>query len=288
MFKALVADDNPLTLEFFAEALASMGIEVVRASNGIEAWQRAREARCDLLLLDDHMPGLNGSMALTRIRAGDGPSSAALALATTAANDTRTRNRLLAAGFADVLDKPVTVQALRTLLGRHIELPDDRPSEHSTAAATAKSVYSMPADPALPSIPDASPVTEPALGVAEDAPTPTHFDDTSALASVGGDPATLRVLRGLLAMELDALPAEIDELHATHDIDGLLDRLHRLQASAGFCGTPGLMTAATRLRGELARANVWDDAAVGQFMEHCRAVHKALQALSVAGATPTT
>lgn len=280
MFKALVADDNPLTLEFFAEALASMGIEAVRASNGIEAWQRAGEVRCDLLLLDDHMPGLNGSMALTRIRAGNGPSSAALALATTAANDTRTRNRLLAAGFADVLDKPVTVQALRTLLARHVELPADRPAGHSTTAPA----YVDPAPQAAAGTPPGLPAT---AQVAEDAPA-THFDDAAALATVGGDPATLRVLRGLLAMELDALPAEIDELRTTHDLASLLDRLHRLQASAGFCGTPGLMAAATQLHAALTRGNAWDDAAIAQFMGHCRAVQQALQDLNVAGAGSTT
>lgn len=275
MFKALVADDNPLTLEFFAEALASLGIEVLRANDGIEAWQRAREVRCDVLLLDDHMPGLNGTMALTRIRAGDGPSSGALALATTAANDTRTRNRLLAAGFADVLDKPVTVQALRALLMRHIELP---------AKPATKVREQMP--PAFAQVASPAPAST-TLHTTED-PAVAHFDDTAALASVGGDPATLGVLRGLLAMELEALPGDIDELRATHDMAGLVDRLHRLQASAGFCGTPRLLAAVTHLRGEIAGSNAWDDAVIANFLMECHAVQQALHNLSAAGADPRT
>lgn len=262
MLRILVADDNPLTLDFLSDALGSLGLAVQRANNGIEAWQQAREMRCDLLLLDDHMPGLNGAMALARIRASDGPSRDALALATTAANDTRTRNRLLAAGFAAVVCKPVGVQELRALLERHVALPGTEPS--------------------------AAPAPVPvAAQIAEDPPLP-GFDDAQALESVGGDSTTLGVLRGLLAMELDALPAEIDEMRHSEDLAGLLDRLHRLQASAGFCGAVGLMDAVLGLRDVVNDGRGWHDEAIGEFLRHTAAVRQALDALTpAAGADPT-
>jgi len=78
------------------------------------------------------------------------------------------------------------------------------------------------------------------------------LDDAGGLAAIGGDPQALRALRAMLADELsklrDALAADaIAE-------DALLDRLHRLRASCGFCGAPKLAAAAISLEKAL-RAN---------------------------------
>ena len=78
------------------------------------------------------------------------------------------------------------------------------------------------------------------------------LDDAGGLAAIGGDPRALRALRAMLADELsklrDALAADaIAE-------DALLDRLHRLRASCGFCGAPKLAAAAISFEKAL-RAN---------------------------------
>jgi CheY-like chemotaxis protein/HPt (histidine-containing phosphotransfer) domain-containing protein len=238
----LVADDNPVTLRFFAEAMAQLGFACELAANGAEAVAHARRAQFDLLLFDARMPLLDGTQALANIRAESGPSRRAPAVATTADTDESGRRTLIAAGFADVIIKPVTIGALRVALARHLS-----PSNEAEPTGSAQ-------------------VDEPCL------------DDAGALAAVGGDRSILAALRGLLVAELDALPTELSGISARGDIVALRDRLHRLDASAGFCGVPALARAGAKLRSALDAGDSWPDNAAGEFLAACADVRARLLA----------
>lgn len=240
--KILIADDNPVTLRFFAEAMAQLGFGCELARDGAEAVAHARRAPFDLLLFDARMPELDGAQALARIRAESGPSRRMPAVATTASSDETTRRALTAAGFADVIAKPVSIDALRTLLARHLEFPNNP-------------------------------------GATRSADIDERLDDANALAAVGGDRSILAALRGLLLAELDALPAELDAFAARGDTVALHDRLHRLDASAGFCGTPALVRAGATLRAALDADNAWPTAAIADFLSACASVRAQLLAL---------
>ncbi|HEV7490058.1 MAG TPA: response regulator [Rhodanobacteraceae bacterium] len=233
MPKILVADDNPVTLRFFAEAMAQLGFACELARDGADAVARAERERFDLLLLDARMPELDGAQALARIRSHAGPSQRAPAVATTAGTDDAGRRNLISAGFADVIAKPVSVDALHVALARHLRHSDDDTGTNA------------------PVVGDAA------------------LDDTSALAAVGGDRSILAALRGLLVAELNTLPAEFAAIATRADVDALRDRLHRLDASAGFCGTPALARAGARLRVALDAADAWPDAAATDFLAAC-------------------
>ena len=237
----LVADDNPVSLRFFADALAQIGLQCAVANDGLEAGAQAEVEHFDLLLLDAQMPGLDGPQALARIRARPGPSRDAVALATTADASATTRATLLQAGFAEVVAKPVTVQALRDALSRHL------PDLHSEAAAASTS-------------------------------SAEQLDERGALTAAGGDAAIVVALRSLLVGELDALPAELADLEARGDIVGLRDRLHRLDASAGFCGAPALARAGAALRAALDAQPDWPRAACVDFLAVCADVRGQLAA----------
>lgn len=75
----------------------------------------------------------------------------------------------------------------------------------------------------------------------------TLLDDSSALASVGGDRRTLRALRELLVRELDLLVEDL----ASETPPQMFDRLHQLRASCGFCGAVALADAALEFRNAL-------------------------------------
>jgi two-component system OmpR family response regulator len=78
------------------------------------------------------------------------------------------------------------------------------------------------------------------------------LDDAAGLAAIGGDLQALRALRAMLADELSKLRGELAEDAIAKDV--LLDRLHRLRASCGFCGAPKLAAAAISFEQAL-RAN---------------------------------
>jgi len=71
------------------------------------------------------------------------------------------------------------------------------------------------------------------------------LDDAAALAAVGGDGEILKALRTMLAKEISTLYEDV--AHGGIDTQTLLERLHRLRASCGFCGARKLADAAVAL-----------------------------------------
>jgi DNA-binding NarL/FixJ family response regulator len=67
--RVLIADDHTIVREGIHALLASVaGMQVVsEAANGVEAVQRALEHKPDVVLMDLHMPGLNGIEATRQI-----------------------------------------------------------------------------------------------------------------------------------------------------------------------------------------------------------------------------
>lgn len=231
--RVLVADDNPLSLRFLAEATESIGCIVMTAADGVEAVAIADETACDLLLLDLCMPRIGGLEALGRIRSG-GASRHAVALATTAAGEAVGDEALRGARFAAVLRKPLSIADLHKALLTH-----------------------------LPAI------RKPA----------SELDDARALSVAGGDMTIVAALRGLLAAELHVLPQEVERFTATRDVAGLRDRLHRLDASCGFCGVPALASAARELRAAVEGGD-WPPEAFTRFLRECADVQDRLRTLS--------
>ena len=58
--KVLVVDDEPNIVELLTVSLRFQGFEVVNATSGQEALERAREFRPDAYILDVMMPGMDG------------------------------------------------------------------------------------------------------------------------------------------------------------------------------------------------------------------------------------
>lgn len=58
--KILVVEDEPLVAQMLADYLATLSVEVLHASNGVEALELAWEREPDLILLDVMMPKLDG------------------------------------------------------------------------------------------------------------------------------------------------------------------------------------------------------------------------------------
>ena len=65
---ALIADDSSTVRKFVSFALKSMGIEVVAASDGIDALEKLNTESFDLVITDLNMPHLDGYELISSIR----------------------------------------------------------------------------------------------------------------------------------------------------------------------------------------------------------------------------
>jgi CheY-like chemotaxis protein len=67
--RVLVVDDYPDAREMYGEYLEYCGFEVVQASNGMEALQRALDTNPDIILMDLSLPVMDGWEATRRLKA---------------------------------------------------------------------------------------------------------------------------------------------------------------------------------------------------------------------------
>jgi CheY-like chemotaxis protein len=58
--KILIVDDEPINIEFFEVMLSKLGFVVEEAADGIEALEKVKKFRPDLILLDNVMPRMSG------------------------------------------------------------------------------------------------------------------------------------------------------------------------------------------------------------------------------------
>ena len=92
------------------------------------------------------------------------------------------------------------------------------------------------------------------------------LDDDQSRRNSGGNDAIAAALRSLFVKELDELPAELDAMAGNADYCALRDRLHRLDASAGICGTPQLAEACRTLRKQINADTEWPARAIEDFL----------------------
>ncbi len=117
--QVLVAEDHPVNRQYLAALLENLGHEAHFTVNGQEALQAARERRFDVVLMDLHMPLLDGVAATRAIRALPDPARSTVPIvALTADAFEETRERCLVAGMNDFLTKPVSPRKLATSLRR--------------------------------------------------------------------------------------------------------------------------------------------------------------------------
>jgi hypothetical protein len=113
----LVAEDHPVNRQVLAALLDSLGHHTHFVPGGDEAIAAVQRQRFDLVLMDLHMPGLDGIEATRLIRALPERQAATVPIvALTADAFTDTRERCLVAGMNNFLSKPVSRDKLSALL----------------------------------------------------------------------------------------------------------------------------------------------------------------------------
>ncbi|NJN48253.1 MAG: response regulator, partial [Candidatus Competibacteraceae bacterium] len=114
----LLVEDNPVNQEVGLAMLESLGCHVDVAADGLKALDALSYTEYELILMDCHMPTMDGFAATREIRRLErehGRSSVPI-IALTADVQTGIINRCLTAGMDSYISKPFTIQQLRSTL----------------------------------------------------------------------------------------------------------------------------------------------------------------------------
>lgn len=133
--RILLAEDNPVNQQVAMLMLRRLGQEPVVVSHGREALDAVRAERFDLVLMDVHMPVMDGLEATRLIRAELPASRQPSIVAMTANALTEDRERSMAAGMDDHLAKPVRAEELAAVVARvaHAAARVPTPSQETAA-----------------------------------------------------------------------------------------------------------------------------------------------------------
>ncbi len=116
--RVLVVDDDPVNREVAVAALRVMGCRAESVDDGQRAIERAHLGELDLVLMDCHMPGMDGFEATRRLMDIEAIGSRVPIVALTASVTQEDRRRCYAAGMREVLAKPLRRSELASLLER--------------------------------------------------------------------------------------------------------------------------------------------------------------------------
>jgi signal transduction histidine kinase/CheY-like chemotaxis protein len=260
--RVLVADDNAINREVAVAMLEVLGCSAALADDGHAAVAEAERQRFDLILMDCHMPGMDGYSATAAIRSDEARRGLAATpiVALTANVLARDRDRCLAAGMNGFLAKPFNAEQLAGLLepiaatraAVPIDVPTDPtadlPAVGSGATAAATPERAEPArgfrapeeerdcDPLL-SDAEVAAVFESPAGTQDTAVRLVVLDPEQVLAIRGlGKPQLFeRLCEALFATASDAF-SRIDEALAGNRLDDLAEAAHALKSPVANLG----------------------------------------------------
>ncbi|MCC6209236.1 MAG: response regulator [Gammaproteobacteria bacterium] len=115
--RVLLAEDNEFNRALITAVLETRGLIVTQADNGLAALERAREQVYDLVIVDIHLPGMDGSEAARHIRSARPEYRSVPIIALTADIFFDTPENLACYGINACLLKPLDERRLWRLIG---------------------------------------------------------------------------------------------------------------------------------------------------------------------------
>ncbi len=206
----LVAEDNELNAQLVEQLLVRRGHRVQPATNGREALALAGEGGFDLLLLDVHMPELDGFQVVQALREREQTTGGHLpVIALTARSRQEDRDQCLAAGMDDFLSKPIGPAELFAAIERVLA---GRPASEASLASSP----------------------EPGILV----------DPHALLKACDGDPVLLDKLIRVFKDNISGSLAQVQEAITRADPDRLRESAHQLRGLVSTFSTKAAQAAA--------------------------------------------
>jgi two-component system, sensor histidine kinase len=230
--RVLVAEDHPINLKYMSILLQKMGHHAMFCENGQEALRLLQEQVFDVVLLDYHMPVLDGLATTEAIRRLDGPVSDIKVILVTADVVNDTRKRAHEVGVSEFTSKPLQAADLQRALQRCGLL--DGPGQPAATSPFPPSPYDTPVA--------SGPVDEKTF---------REFLDMMPEHSLG------RLLRSLFDSTEGTVHVLAQAMREGHH-DSIGDNAHQLKGTAMLMGFRALVGTSVRIeqfiaQGDLAR-----------------------------------
>lgn len=120
-WKILLAEDNKINQKIASLTFNMMGVSIDIASNGQEALEMYRQNKYDLIIMDLHMPVMDGLEASRQIRSyekeiNSGKRVYMIALSATSVSEIK--EKCLQSGMDDFMEKPFKEKDFRAILSK--------------------------------------------------------------------------------------------------------------------------------------------------------------------------
>lgn len=231
--RVLLVEDNDVNRELAEEVLINAGLRVDVALDGEQACARVQETNYDLVLMDCHMPVMDGYTATEKIRNELGLKALPI-IAMTANALASDRQRCLEIGMNDHIPKPIDFRELYATLARWLGTP---------ASASSRDTLDLPA-------------AKQTQAVAEE------IDIAGALERMEGNREMYQRLLGRFHDSQQDIVAQLREAFARSDIEAMILKTHSLRGLGGNIGARELAAIAAELEEKLKDSNPPDTGTV--------------------------
>ena len=239
--RILVAEDNSINQQVIVELLQRWGIAVTAVADGQEALNCLAEQRFDAILMDVHMPIMDGLEATRRIRQHQVWATLPI-IALTAGVTSAEHVQVLAAGMNDLVAKPINQEALARTLLQWVQNELQHPGVNNTPLSPT-TVTSYPTDTASTSQFIELP----------------GFDLRQLSMIMEDNTKLVKLLYEFLDGNHEAMDM-VDQALASGKMEDAKFIVHRLKGVAGNIGATTLYTAAAQLDAELRQGTYTVDA----------------------------
>jgi CheY-like chemotaxis protein/HPt (histidine-containing phosphotransfer) domain-containing protein len=235
----LLVEDVPINQEIALDLLQHVGLMADLAENGQEAVTCAIQKPYDLILMDLHMPVVDGFTAARWIRKLSGYAHTPI-LAMTANAFDEDRNAVLVAGMNDHIAKPVAPKKLYATLLKWLAPHRQAPGAHAEEHVTKK-----PAPTVVTLKPEVADVTADPVYLALAALPDLNLKQ--GLNALVGRLPKLVTLLGRVARDQASLPDELETLLASGDRVTAIRSIHSLKGVAGTLGLTRISQCASEI-----------------------------------------
>ena len=209
-YRFLVADDNLINLKLIGSVLRESGAGVVEAYDGREVLERFEQADFDLILMDLHMPLMDGAEAAARIRESERDGHRVPIVVLTADLVPEHREQALQSGIDDYLTKPFDEYRLWEVISRLLGFAQV-PRQSRATDRCARDEGNVPSR-----------------------------DRAAALRFCNGRAALAEELFQRFLPDLESGLEALQQQCAGQDWARVSETAHRLRGGSALCGTPAL------------------------------------------------